>query len=163
IEFVEGWACIGGCVGGCLTVENNFVARMVIDVRARGESGGQFETTPKIRCATEDGLIADGLRRKHPLQSREFKPLDEDFSRSMEKMQQIEILEQRLPGLDCGSCGAPGCRALAEDIVTGHAREIDCVFVLKDRVLELSKLTSEMLQMGHPMEKNGEGEQNDEG
>lgn len=163
IEFVEGLACIGGCVGGCLTVENNFVARMVIDVRARGESGGQFETTPKIRCATEDGLIADGLRRKHPLQSREFKPLDEDFSRSLEKMQQIEILEQRLPGLDCGSCGAPGCRALAEDIVTGHAREIDCVFVLKDRVLELSKLTSEMLQMGHPMEKNGEGEQNDEG
>ena len=78
-------------------------------------------------------------------------------------MQQIEILESRLPGLDCGSCGAPGCRALAEDIVTGYAREIDCVFVLKDRVLELSKLTSEMLQMGHPMEKNGEGEQNDEG
>ena len=30
IEFFEGLACIGGCVGGCLTVENNYVAKMYI-------------------------------------------------------------------------------------------------------------------------------------
>ena len=35
IEFFEGLACIGGCVGGCLTVENSFVARMVIEERAK--------------------------------------------------------------------------------------------------------------------------------
>ncbi len=34
--------------------------------------------------------------------------------------QMNELLEQ-LPGLDCGSCGAPTCRARAEDIVRGQS------------------------------------------
>lgn len=154
IEFFEGLACIGGCVGGCLTVENSFVARMVIEERAKQvKSHGKDVMLEDV--VIKKWLDEERLHRRHPLQPRVFKPLDDDFQKSLDKMQQIEILESRLPGLDCGSCGAPGCRALAEDIVTGHAREIDCVFVLKDRVLELSKLTSEMLQMGHPMESDG--------
>jgi len=43
-------------------------------------------------------------------------------------MKQIEEITSRLRGLDCGSCGAPSCRALAEDIVQGKARMEDCVF-----------------------------------
>jgi len=151
IAFFEGLACIGGCVGGCLAVQNGFVARMIIEERAKKDAHQNLDGL--IEEAELQKLIKTGnLHRKRPLQPRVFKPLDEDFQKSLDKMQQIEILESRLPGLDCGSCGAPGCRALAEDIVTGYAREIDCVFVLKDRVLELSKLTSEMLQMGHPMD-----------
>ena len=46
-------------------------------------------------------------------------------------MQQIEELCSRFPGLDCGSCGAPTCRTLAEDIVKGEASERDCIFVLR--------------------------------
>ena len=30
---------------------------------------------------------------------------------------QVERLMKKFPGLDCGSCGAPTCKALAEDIV----------------------------------------------
>ena len=37
-----------------------------------------------------------------------------------------------LPGLDCGSCGAPTCKALAEDIVRGEASVNDCIFVLRE-------------------------------
>lgn len=37
IDFFEGLACLGGCVGGCLTVENNFVAKMYIEERAKLE------------------------------------------------------------------------------------------------------------------------------
>ena len=43
-----------------------------------------------------------------------------------------------LPGIDCGSCGAPSCQALAEDIVQVKARMTDCVF-LQDRILRLKK------------------------
>ncbi|MDQ7836690.1 MAG: molybdopterin-guanine dinucleotide biosynthesis protein MobB [Humidesulfovibrio sp.] len=32
-----------------------------------------------------------------------------------------------LPGLDCGGCGRPNCRALAAEIVAGDATEADCV------------------------------------
>ena len=41
-------------------------------------------------------------------------------------------------GLDCGACGAPSCRALAEDIVRGMASETDCIFKLRERVRDLA-------------------------
>ena len=32
---------------------------------------------------------------------------------------EIERILEGLPGVDCGLCGAPSCRAFAEDIVNG--------------------------------------------
>jgi len=43
-------------------------------------------------------------------------------------MTELKEIEQSLPGLDCGICGAPSCRALADDIVRGYASKEDCVF-----------------------------------
>lgn len=90
---------------------------------------------------------------KERIAPRSPEPLDQDINKAIAKMKEIERLESKLPGLDCGSCGSPGCRALAEDIVAGKAKEIDCVFVLKDRVRDLSVLTNELLQVEHPTEK----------
>ncbi len=42
---------------------------------------------------------------------------------AMRKMQAIEEINERLPHLDCGSCGSPTCHAFAEDIVNGEANE----------------------------------------
>ena len=58
---------------------------------------------------------------------------------ALKKIQRIEELMEKLPGMDCGSCGAPSCRALAEDIVRGHATEMDCVFMLKEKVKFLAE------------------------
>lgn len=44
-----------------------------------------------------------------------------------------EILSQ-LPGLDCGSCGAPTCAALAEDVVRGQACVDDCTVLMRRRM-----------------------------
>lgn len=41
-------------------------------------------------------------------------------------------IEKTLPGLDCGTCGAPSCRDLAEDIVRGKASIEDCVFFARE-------------------------------
>ena len=160
IDFFEGLACIGGCVGGCLTVENNFVAKMYIEERAKLE---RMDSHKHLEESYNKNLYNTGMmHQKEKLVPRGPKPLDEDMGEAIKKMHAIEELEAKLPGLDCGSCGAPGCRALAEDIVMGHAREIDCVFVLKDRVLELSKLTSELLQVGHPMKNKNENNEETE-
>ena len=160
IDFFEGLACIGGCVGGCLTVENNFVAKMYIEERAKLE---RMDSHKHLEEAYIKNLYNTGMmHQKEKLVPRGPKPLDEDMGEAIKKMHAIEELEAKLPGLDCGSCGAPGCRALAEDIVMGNAREIDCVFVLKDRVLELSKLTSELLQVGHPMKNKNENNEETE-
>ena len=58
---------------------------------------------------------------------------------AMQKMEIMEILHKNLPGLDCGSCGAPSCRALAEDIVRGQADEVDCIFKLREKVTYLAE------------------------
>jgi Na+-translocating ferredoxin:NAD+ oxidoreductase RNF subunit RnfB len=57
----------------------------------------------------------------------------------MQKVQKIEELLEKLPGLDCGSCGSPTCRSLAEDIVRGNANELDCIFILKEKVRYLAE------------------------
>ncbi|WP_373483172.1 [Fe-Fe] hydrogenase large subunit C-terminal domain-containing protein [Acetobacterium sp.] len=151
IEFFEGLACIGGCVGGCLTVENNYVAKMYIQDRTKKMKQTSIVHMPDeyVKSIYNSGM----MHIKERILPRSPEPLDQDINKAIEKMRQIEILEEKLPGLDCGSCGSPGCRALAEDIVAGKAKEIDCVFILKDRVRDLSVLTNELLQVEHPTEK----------
>ena len=48
------------------------------------------------------------------------------------KMAEAEEIYKSLPQIDCGSCGAPNCHALAEDIVNGEAKESDCLIKLRE-------------------------------
>jgi Na+-translocating ferredoxin:NAD+ oxidoreductase RNF subunit RnfB len=41
-------------------------------------------------------------------------------------MADIQRIRETLPCIDCGSCGAPNCRAFAEDVVRGKADINDC-------------------------------------
>ena len=45
---------------------------------------------------------------------------------SMRMMSEMEAICATLPGIDCGSCGAPTCRAFASDIVRGNAKLEEC-------------------------------------
>jgi Na+-translocating ferredoxin:NAD+ oxidoreductase RNF subunit RnfB len=56
----------------------------------------------------------------------------------MRKLEVLELINKELPGLDCGACGAPSCRALAEDIVRENANETDCIFKLREKVRQLA-------------------------
>ena len=58
---------------------------------------------------------------------------------SFARLNQAERLCKKFPGLDCGSCGAPTCKALAEDIVRGQASENDCVYYLRENLHRLSE------------------------
>ena len=71
----------------------------------------------------------------------EFQPvfnLGNNMLESMEKMEQSEEILKKFPGLDCGSCGAPTCRALAEDVVRGVASERYCFDVLRKLYKEVT-------------------------
>ena len=132
IEYVEALACPGGCVGGPLTAENNFVARARIERMSRN--------MPK-----EQGKIDESYGRmwdKAPVYKPVMK-LSDDFSQAMRMAMDIEELCEQLPGLDCGSCGSPSCRALAEDIVRGYASETDCIFVTREKFKDLLNHMSE--------------------
>jgi len=125
VRFVELNACPGGCVGGCLAVENPFVAR------ARIQRIGMALTENKDNTAVDQDLYSsDVLNWKFTPEYVSAMRIDADRSVALRKLADIENLLETLPGIDCGSCGAPSCNALAEDIVNGSALETDCVFKL---------------------------------
>ena len=126
IEYVEALACPGGCVGGPLSAENNFVARSRIKRISKNMPKEQEHIPSEITRVWDNAPVY-----------RPIMELDKDLAKAMQMSMQIEELTERLPGLDCGSCGSPSCRALAEDIVRGHARETDCIFVTRERLHEL--------------------------
>lgn len=40
--------------------------------------------------------------------------------------ERVEKVTELLPGYNCGACGMPGCRGLAEKIVSGEKTAVDC-------------------------------------
>lgn len=131
VEFVELGACSGGCVGGVLTVESPFVAhsRVVSLMRAARDRGLRPEPIPN---PPEEGYWDSPL-----VPATEVMQLDADIGRAISKRRELERIEASLYGMDCGACGAPTCRALAEDIVRGFATEDQCIYRIKERLQAL--------------------------
>lgn len=143
LVFFEGSACTGGCVGGPLTFENNYVARGAIRALMHGCDITHPDEKVKVSYLNKYNLLGD----KHITANSAMK-LDDDIVEAMRKMEQMEEIVNRLPGYDCGSCGSPTCRTFAEDIVRGYATEMDCIHILKERLkvmaqqmVELAKTT----------------------
>lgn len=119
LDFIELNCCTSGCVGGVLTVENPFVAKA------------------RIQCLRKFMPVScNSIRNEYELEelslTEEVTPspalkLADNVVKAMRMMSELKKIEASLPGLDCGICGAPSCRALADDIVRGYAEETDCV------------------------------------
>lgn len=144
IDFVELLACRGGCVGGPLTVENSYVCsnriRNMIELSADTKPIEDFEEV--------------SLEWKKALEPVQIMKLADNFEDAMVKLEQIEKIFENMPKLDCGSCGAPSCKALAEDIVLGFASENDCIFRMREKVQNLAKELFEL--ESSPYGTNGE-------
>ncbi|MBE3519374.1 MAG: 4Fe-4S binding protein [Firmicutes bacterium] len=134
IDFIEAQACTGGCVGGPLTVENPFVARLRIRTLAV-----KHRTSPADPAVFSVPTDEPSVWFTQPLLPRPVYRLDEDPDRASEVRARIDEVERELPGLDCGACGAPTCRSLAEDAVIGRGSVWDCVFKLREKLQELSR------------------------
>lgn len=88
--------------------------------------------------------------------------LDSDLHEAVKKAKKMEEIYETLPKLDCGSCGSPSCRSLAEDIVRGHAKEYDCIFKLRERITALAKeMVALESKMPYPMNDGNENEEED--
>ena len=132
IDFLELMACTSGCVGGPLSVANPALARYTIRER---EQKIKEETSPQRAQKTASSPAS--CLRKEQFPARPALLLDPDYKTALQMMESMETIFSELPGLDCGCCGAPGCHALAEDIVRGNAQKTDCVIILKEQYREL--------------------------
>ena len=129
IDFIELDSCTGGCVGGVLQVENPYVAKTKLKL---------IRKYMPIAGSHLDGKVPENSYWTKEIEFIPVFRLGATPKESIEMMQRIDEITEALPGLDCGSCGAPSCRALAEDIVRGAANERDCIHLLKRYLHKIS-------------------------
>jgi len=127
LDFIELNACSGGCVGGVLCVENPYVAIARLQRLRRYLPVSQSHLEQNAPVPREMNWSGE-------LEFSNVLTLSDDIGRAMQMMVEIDSVEQSLPGLDCGACGAPTCRAFAEDVVRGNCRKEDCIFILRKEI-----------------------------
>ncbi|MBQ2754619.1 MAG: 4Fe-4S dicluster domain-containing protein [Clostridia bacterium] len=132
IDFVEASSCVGGCIGGPLTVENPFVAKTKLN--------SVLDNTKLVPSKVDfTKEIEDAVKWTCPVEFNAVMKLDENMEVALRMLTEIEELYNDLPQIDCGSCGSPSCHAMAEDIVKGYAKKTDCIFKLKEKLKHLAE------------------------
>lgn len=131
LEFVELNACTGGCVGGALNIQNPFIAKARLQGLKRYLPVSQNILTKEEKQYIPEHYFFDELPAYAPITR-----LSDNMAESMRMMADIQKLRKALPGVDCGSCGAPTCRAFAEDVIRGRAKKDDCILMHRDAFLE---------------------------
>lgn len=135
IDFLEMRACDQGCAGGILCPGNRFLTVERLGERQKRLQKLKDADNGKVTNSLMDGReILQAMSGVDPVYPRDGLLLDKDMEKALIKLQRIERLMTYFPGFDCGACGAPGCRSLAEDIVKDKASISHCVFV--QRVME---------------------------
>lgn len=134
LDFIELNACSGGCVGGIFTAENGYVARARIK---------RLRKYLPVSCnRLSDAGSAACMNWTHPLEFAPVMKLADSVEDAMRMMQQVDTICERLPKLDCGACGAPSCRALAEDVAKGLAKDTDCIFLMRQEIQKIAERLS---------------------
>ncbi|MBQ8859529.1 MAG: 4Fe-4S binding protein [Clostridia bacterium] len=136
LEFIELNSCPGGCVGGVMTVANPFIAK------ARLRNLRRYLPITR-NFVKNDGPVPEEFMIHTPLNERRIGQADPDDRLTLQTLREIEALNDTLPQIDCGACGAPTCHAFAEDVIRGFADPCECVIVALDKTREQAKEAEE--------------------
>lgn len=150
ISYIEALGCTGGCLGGVLAIENAFVSCNTLKKWIDQESNNA--SIPKYPEIWK-GLKEEPCYFEKNITPRPVFTLDSDMEKAIVKMQEIERLYKKLPQIDCGACGAPTCRCFAEDVVKQRAKVEECVFMLREKIKDLSDQIHGLTQINVPTEK----------
>lgn len=122
VDYIEAHACTGGCLGGILLVDNPFNAERVLK-----KFGGHINFTNRLSKVYEnykEEFISDGY-----IKTTKGLKLADDFESAVRKMKYMNEIINMLPGIDCGQCGSPSCKAFAEDVVRGFSTIDECIML----------------------------------
>jgi Na+-translocating ferredoxin:NAD+ oxidoreductase RNF subunit RnfB len=129
LEYIELRTCREGCLGGPLTAIDKYLAKSSVHKMIKMLGLGRRLSRGKILRQYEKGQF---LTDKNP-----GKLIQEFGSRrkpmSIETVQKVDEILERIKGHDCSVCGAPTCRTLAEDVVNGEASLDECLLLGGDK------------------------------
>lgn len=124
IDFLEFKACDQGCAGGILNPQNRFLCVESLKNRAKINDAKQTPL-PELLLEKKDVEINE-------IEEMSVLALDDNPSQALKMMNKTRRMMCYLPGFDCGACGAPTCKALAEDVAKGNAILSHCVFMQRE-------------------------------
>lgn len=129
-DFIEMRACDQSCAGGIFTVANRFLTEERLEERIKKYEKDKIEGTLVDNKSIDkhEEYIKQNISLSK-VEPRSILKLDDDIESAMKKMQKIQKIVSYLPGIDCGGCGTPSCKTLAEDIVQKRAHASDCIFM----------------------------------
>ncbi len=108
LDYVELFACFTGCTGGSMNIENCFLARARMRMLSKNLPKKMSFKPHKKPSLMEKPYKINNVYR-----------LSGDFMQAMNMTKRMNAIYDKLPKLNCGYCGAPSCRAFAEDYVKG--------------------------------------------
>ena len=125
VEYIEFRTCREGCIGGVLAAVDKYVAKRTVQKMVSVFGLGNRLPRESIRHLYDKGRFQPD---KSPM------VLTHLFGTrisalSLGELERIERTLDVIEGRDCGACGAPDCRTLAEDIVRGEASLNDCIWL----------------------------------
>jgi len=139
VDFIEARICDMGCIGGIANAESPFLSRLKVE-----DYPFVREISKEKMAALEDLYQAGVWKLQQEILPIEQIPLGKDVAKAMEKLSELQSVYAELPHLDCGTCGRPTCRVMAEDIVRGEASLDDCIFRLREKMGNLSHELNEL-------------------
>lgn len=125
IDYVELRPTPAGCIGGPLTVVDRYQAKHTIERTILRHGVQRSADRGRIEALYHEGRLFTH-REPGPLKVG-FKALP--LAEAIERQSRIEQLSQTLPMKECGVCGSPDCRTLAEDVIDCKASLDDCVYL----------------------------------
>ena len=135
LDFIELNACAGGCVGGIFAAENGYVARARIQ---------RLRKYLPVSCnRLEDAGTEEELEWTEPLEYAPVMKLARKCGRRhASDGRKSTSSTTGSPSWTAVPADPATCRALAEDIVRGTARESDCIFRMRRQIQDIaSQLT----------------------
>jgi Na+-translocating ferredoxin:NAD+ oxidoreductase RNF subunit RnfB len=151
VDFVECRVCDLGCIGGIGNAESRFLGQLRTE-----KFKVNWDPSEEERAAIVD-LYEEGVwRLPLPLTTRPGRPLADNLNEAMERLKKMKEVYADLPHIDCGACGRPSCKAMAEDVVRGLGETTDCIFKLRERI---STLAAEIIDLSRlqPQTLRGRG------
>jgi iron only hydrogenase large subunit-like protein len=130
IEYIEFRTCHEGCVGGALNAVDKYIAKNTVLKMLRKLGLERLIPRDKVILLYENGwglsdITQDELQRIFGVYREHI---------SIEHLNEIEKILERIQGKDCAACGAPDCRTFAEDVVMSKAVLNDCILLRKREI-----------------------------
>ena len=135
VDYLECWNCWDGCIGGNLTVDNVYITRTKIHSLQAGLPDRDPDLEKKLNARFPD----EDFSLKGKIRPRVSETNGCGLKERVSRMKIAEEVFSELPGLDCGLCGAPTCKALSQDVAKNEAKKTDCVFYSDERLKQLRR------------------------